>query len=168
MEQVYKELANKLNAEFSFTEQEIFVADNTTDKQLIFYLKVEHLGAKIEVSNHEGVLRMGNVEVDFIPKKPISNFKIRPCNFIEKLLSKNTTGYSIKGKKTIPFFKENKTLAHLLELNKMSPFDPVITGSQGQTHFNILTEYNLSLEDNTIVIPLLVDLYKNVMDEYAI
>jgi hypothetical protein len=163
----YKKIASKLNATFSFTEQEIFVADNSSDTQLIFYIKVPHIGTTIEIRNHEGVLRMGDIEVDFTPTKPISNFKIRPINFIEKLFSKSATGYTIKGKDTAIFLNQNKALSNLLELNKTSPFNPVIIGSQGQTHFNILTEYNLNLEDNTLVIPLLVDFYKSILDQYA-
>lgn len=167
MIEAYKKTARKLNATFSFTEQEIFVADNSSDTQLIFYIKTPHLGTTIEIRNHEGVFRMGDVEVDFTPTKPISNFKIRPVNFVEKLFSKNATGYAIKGKDMLPFLKENKALLNLLELNRTSPFDPVITGSQGQTHFNIYTEYNLSLEDNTVVIPLLVEFYKSILNQYA-
>ena len=166
MKQSYEEIAKKLNAEFSFTEQSIPMADGSKDVQYIYYIKVPYNGTTITVRHHEGVLVMGDVFVEFETKKDNLNFSITTYNFIERLFRKKQNNYNIKGKDSKSFLDNCRALKEVLNLFKTSTFEPIINGTEGQTHFSILTEYNLLLEDKAFMIEPLVEFYKTVIDEF--
>ena len=64
------------------------------------------------------------------------------------------------------FLDNCRALKEVLNLFKTSTFEPIINGTEGQTHFSILTEYNLLLEDKAFMIEPLVEFYKTVIDEF--
>ncbi len=167
MEHIYQEIAQKLNGDFSFTQQKITMADGTRDLQFIYNIKIPYMNEVILVRHHEGVLTMGDVFVEFKSNIPEADFSITSYSIFERFFKRNKPAFRIKGKRSKPFIEKNEALKKVLDLCKSTAFEPTINGIEGQTHFSILTEYNLLMEDKVEMIIPLVTFYKSFMDKYA-
>ena len=167
MEEKYQAVAAALNGEFNFTKQKITMADGLKDFQFIFNIKVPYKNEHILVRHHEGVLTMGDVFVEFKSNITEADFSIKTFSLIERLFRKRNSSFKIRAKTTKPFLVKNEALKEVLNLCKNTSFEPTINGIEGQTHFSILSEYNLLDEDKTHMIVPLVNFYKSFMDEYA-
>lgn len=168
MEKELKAIANELGAHFSFSEQKIALADGSRDQQFIYHINLDYKEAKLALTYRYGVLCLGDLEVDFKSNKNTPKFTISKNASLLSIFKKQTH-FKIKcPKENQAFFLDNPHLKELYDWTTKSNFDPLIRGTEGQSEFNILTEFPTLFPERTEVVLPLFNFYKSCIDEFSV
>lgn len=157
------ELANDENGKFYFQDQTIAIGGGVRSPELTCKVIFSYKSNKFELIHRTGTAFVGSINCSFRPVlKPIS-FKIISDSHFKVLFRKDKKRLKVisESSRIKDFLRDNDSLNCLNEIAKKENFSPTILCDNF-----ITTEYSLSFENWEQVVNPIIELYKNLIDEF--
>ncbi len=160
-------MSEKENGKFYFHDEDIPIMGGARSPNVIFKLTLEYKGNKISIINRTGTTYVGNITCKLSETIQPLEFELSSISHFKNLFLKRKNRFVIKtkNKSLASFFRKNTSLNKLGKIAQKENFSPLITCKEGE-YWTIETKYHLEFDNWTEVIEPLIELYKNLIDEF--
>ncbi len=163
----FKNVAEKENGTFYFKDESIHIGAGVRSPNVLYLVKFKYRDNEISVMNRTGTAFIGEIECKLSPTLQPIEFELTSISHIINLFFRKKSRFRIKSNnENIKYFLNNnvalKTLNEIAQRESFSPY--IVCDLNGNKR--ITTEYNLEFDDWTLVVEPIIELYKNLIDEF--
>lgn len=168
MKDLFKEISEKENGQFKYSEDIVASGIGSKSPHDLYNLSFNYRGKKITITNEIGLSSVGNLSCQFTNNKRLSDFSIRTISHFFKFLINRKKSFIIKCKNTElkHFFSNNKPLKELESLTTNTQFELSIFTERNINHFIVFAEYNILFENRKETLITLINFYKELIDTF--
>jgi hypothetical protein len=161
----FKHLAEKENGIFQYEDSKAYLG-GTANPYVTFRLQFHYKGHHFQITNVTGTEYVGNFLCTLKSDLQVVDFEIDSISHFKNLFvrRKQRLRVTSKNENVVYFLEQNESLKQLREIGKEEKFSPrIICSSKDRT---IETQYHLEFDDWHQVIEPLIQLHKDVIDEF--
>lgn len=164
----FRRIADKENGKFYYEDKDIDVGLGVRSPNVTYVIKFEYKENSIMVYNRTGTAFTGEIVCILPSISKITPFEISTVSHLSNLFIRKKSRLKIKTKnKNINyFFKHNNAFNKLDKIVKKENFSPSISTPYTNNKQEIVTKYHLEFDNWTQVIEPIIELYKNLADEF--
>lgn len=163
----FRELATRENGTFFFQDKDISIGDGVRNPRIVFKVVFEYKGNHFTVLNITGTSYSGNITCKLSKSLQPISFTVDNISHLQNLFLRRKSRLKIKteNKNLKLFLSKNKNFQTLIEIANKDNFCPYIFCKQA-SYWSIVTEYHLELDNWLEVLDPLINLYKDLIDEF--
>ena len=165
----FKKLAKIEGGTFYFKDKDIPSGNGlgVRSPNVTYLVKFNYKGHNFSVMNSTGNSFVGIITCNFSSTLMITDFKLDTISHFKNLFLRRKSRFKITSdnKNIKTFLLANKSLDKLNVIAKKEAFDPIIVCESNESK-SITTKYHLEFDDWTVVVEPIIELYKNLIDEF--
>lgn len=163
----FKKIAENENGNLYYHDEDISIGGGVRSPNVIFTLKFEYKSNVFTIINQTGTKYVGSVSCKLSENLQPIPFEIDSISHFKNLFLRKKSRLQLisKNKNILYFLKYNNAFKSLSKIANKEDFSPYITCS-GNNSWNIVCKYHLEFDNWTQVIEPLIELYKNLIDEF--
>lgn len=164
----FKRIAEKENGKFYFEDKDISIGLGVRSPNVTYIIKFEYNNSNFTIYNRTGTAYVGEISCDLPSTTPITHFEITSISHLLNLFIRKKSRFKIKSEnKNLNYFLENNlALKQLNKIAKKENFSPLIHTYSDNKQKKIITKYHLEFNNWTQVIEPIIELFKNLTDEF--
>ena len=143
----FKRIAEKENGKFYFEDKDISTGLGVRSPNVTYIIKFEYNNSNFTIYNRTGTAYVGEISCDLPSTTPITHFEITSISHLY-------------------FLENNLALKQLNKIAKKENFSPLIHTYSDNKQKKIITKYHLEFNNWTQVIEPIIELFKNLTDEF--
>ncbi|GER59737.1 hypothetical protein [Patiriisocius marinus] len=165
----FKNLAKTEGGEFYFKDKDILSGHGlgVRSPNVTYLVKFNYKDHNFSVMNSTGNSFVGIITCNFSSTLKVTDFKIDTISHFKNLFLRRKSRFKItaKNENIKSFLLANKSFIKLELIAKKGAFDPLIVCEFNESK-SISTKYHLEFDDWTDVVEPIIELYKNLIDEF--
>ncbi len=163
----FRKLAEKENGKFYFHDENIALPNGVRSPNVTFKVLFDYKANKFEIENRTGTAYVGIINCKLTPTLQPIEFNIETISHLKNLILRKESRFRIKSdnKNIVYFLTKNDSLKDLSKVANKENFSPLMT-CEKKDNWNITTKYHLEFDNWTDVVEPIIELYKNLIDEF--
>ncbi|MDY8135705.1 hypothetical protein [Aquimarina sp. 2201CG5-10] len=163
----FRNLAEKENGKIYYQDEDISIGDGVRSPNVIFIVKFTYKENQITILNRTGTAYVGEITCTLPSTSRPIQFELSSISHLTNffLRKKSRLKITSENENIKHFFKNNSALNKLKEIAKKEDFSPLIYCDPSEER-KIIAKYHLEFSDWTEVIEPIIELYKNLADEF--
>ncbi|MFL1896020.1 hypothetical protein ACJRPK_09980 [Aquimarina sp. 2-A2] len=165
--QFFRNLADKQNGKFYFHDQDIHIGNGVRSPNVIYKVVFKYKSSEFTVVNRTGTAYVGSISCKLSQTLQPIKFELSTISHLKNLFFRKKSRFKIMSDNdNIQYFlNKNSSLKLLSEIADKENFSPSII-CEIDGGWVITTKYHLEFDDWTQVVEPIVELYKNLIDEF--
>lgn len=163
----FKQLAKKENGKFYFSDENIAFLDGVRSPNITYKVTFHYKDNCFTIINRTGTAYVGSITCNLSKVLQPIAFEINNISHFKNLFFRRRSRLKISSDNSnISYFiLNNEYYKRLEQLAHRDKFDPIITCKPEDT-WDIVTNYHLEFENWTEPIEPIINLYKDLIDEF--
>lgn len=168
IKQEFQRIADKEAGKFYFQEENHLLSNGAHTPDLSFLIRMKYKDNEISVLNQTGTSFVGTIIGKLASHIRPIDFELTSISNLANFFLRRKSRFKIRSEneKIKYFLEHNDVLKQLSDIANNTAFTPHITIDNKNGVDRIITKYHLEFEDWTQVIEPMIELYKNLMDEF--
>lgn len=164
----FKRIAEKENGKFYFEDENISIGLGVRSPNVTYIVKFSYKNSSFTVYNRTGTAYVGEVVCNLPSTTQIIPFEISSISHLSNLFLRKKSRFKIKSKNKnlLYFLEQNKAFNELIKIAKKENFSPLILSHINNNQKEIVAKYHLEFDNWTQVLYPLIELFKNLADEF--
>ncbi len=161
----FKQLAEKENGTFYFQDKDIAIGNGVRSPNVTHKVKFNYKGNQFDFFFRNGTTFIGNISCRLSKSLTPIEFELSTRSHLQRFFSRNKSSFIVKSKDRSleDFLSKNNSYRLLNNIADKEKFHPLISCELDE-NWSLMCLYPLSFDNWTKVIELIIELFKNIVD----